>query len=87
MSTKAMIRIAFVTAALLLVPLAAMQFTSEVNWTLGDFVVAGALLVGAGISYELVARNRSSRASRAAIGIAVMAVLLLVWVIIAVGLP
>ena len=87
MSKKATIRIALATAAFLLVPLVAMQFTSEVDWALGDFVVAGALLVGAVVSYELVARKRSGRAYRAVIGVAVMALLLLVWVILAVGLP
>jgi len=32
-----------VAAILLLLPMAAMQFTDEVNWSLADFVVFGAL--------------------------------------------
>jgi hypothetical protein len=33
---------------ILLVPLVAMQITEEVDWSAVDFVVAGALLLGAG---------------------------------------
>ncbi|MGD9980786.1 MAG: hypothetical protein AB7H66_13675 [Hyphomonadaceae bacterium] len=45
-----------VTVIILLAPLIAMQFTADVNWTVGDFVFAGAMLLGAGITYELAAR-------------------------------
>ena len=38
-----------VVLVLLLVPLVAMQFTREVRWGLADFIVAGALLFGAGL--------------------------------------
>jgi len=44
------------TAVILFLPLVAMQFTEEVNWTVGDFVFAGGLLLGAGVTYELAAR-------------------------------
>ena len=42
-------------AVILVAPLVAMQFTSEVNWTLFDFAAAGALLIGAGVLLELAA--------------------------------
>ena len=73
-------------ALILLLPLVAMQFTDEVNWGLADFVVAGALLFGAGLTYELVARTRANIAYRAAVGVAVAAALILVWGNLAVGL-
>ena len=38
---------------LLLLPLVAMQFTNEVNWTFSDFLVAGILLFGTGGLIEL----------------------------------
>jgi hypothetical protein len=44
------------TAIILLLPLIAMRFTTEVNWTVGDFVIAGGMLLGAGVTYELAAR-------------------------------
>lgn len=79
-------RIVLVSALLLLVPLIAMQFTDEVAWTLGDFVVMGALLAGAGLAYELATRKIGSTAYRIAVGVAVVAGFLLAWALLAVGL-
>jgi hypothetical protein len=83
--TKSITRLALGTALLLLIPLVAMQFTSEVVWTLSDFVIAGALLFGTGLTYLLVARLGNNGTYRLAVGIAVMAGLLLVWINLAVG--
>ena len=47
---------AIIVAFILLVPLVAMQFTDEVVWTLSDFVVAGVLLFGSVLVYELAGR-------------------------------
>lgn len=65
---------------MLLVPLLAMQFTDEVDWGLADFIVGGALLFGAGLTYDLFARRGSTVAYRAAVGVAVGAALLLLWI-------
>ncbi len=83
---KNIIRIALATAFILLLPLLAMQITDEVVWDLADFAVAGALLFGTGLTYELVARKMGSIAYRVAVGVALAAALLLVWVNLAVGL-
>jgi hypothetical protein len=71
---------------LLLLPLIAMQFTDEVNWTPMDFVFAAGLLAAAGIALELGARASRDRAFRIGIGAAVAAAFLLVWSTGAVGL-
>jgi hypothetical protein len=84
--TKSILRIALVTAFVLLIPLVAMQFTTEVNWTLSDFVVAGGLLFGAGLLFTLLARLGNNRPYRLAVGVAVAAGFLLVWANLAVGL-
>lgn len=73
-------------ALLLLAPLVAMQFTDEVAWSLGDFVIMGALLVSVGGAYELAIRMTSNTAYRVAIGLALLATFLLVWVNGAVGI-
>jgi hypothetical protein len=86
MKSKNIIRIALVTVFLLLIPLVAMQFTDEVDWNLFDFVVAGALLFGSGLTYELIARKGGNTAYRAAVGVAVATALLLVWINLAVGI-
>jgi len=75
-----------VTALMLLVPLVAMQVTGDVAWSPIDFATAGALLFGSGLTYELVARRMESTTYRAAVGIAVAAALLLVWINLAVGI-
>lgn len=80
------VRVVLAAAFILLVPLLAMQFTDEVVWSLSDFVVAGGLLVGTGLMYELAARKGDSIAHRAAVGVALAAALLLVWVHLAVGI-
>jgi hypothetical protein len=55
-----------------------------VNWDLFDFAAAGTLLIGAGLVYSLVSRKASAE-YRTVGGIAVVAVLLLVWAELAVG--
>lgn len=71
---------------ILLLPLIAMQFTEEVNWTGGDFVFAGVLLASVGIAYELAVRKSSDTVYRCAAAVALAAAFLLVWVNGAVGI-
>jgi hypothetical protein len=63
-----------------------MQFTDEVNWTVGDFVFAAVLLFGSLGAYELLARKTGDTAYRAGVGVAIAAAFLLVWVNGAVGI-
>lgn len=86
MKNKNILRLAIATAVLLMVPLVAMQFTKEVNWTLSDFVVAGVLLFGSGLTFELVSRRSGNVAYRVAVGVAVATALILVWSNLAVGI-
>jgi hypothetical protein len=86
MKTKNIIRIALATAFLLLLPLLAMQFTDEVAWDLADFAIAGALLFGTGLTYELIVRKTDSTTYRAAVGAALAVALLLIWLELAVGI-
>jgi hypothetical protein len=79
-------RVALVTLSILLVPLVAMRFTSEVNWTILDFVVAGFLLGGTGAAYVLLSRRTRKARMRFAIGAALLMALLLVWAELAVGI-
>lgn len=78
--------VAAVTACILLIPLVAMQFTSEVVWTLGDFVVAGALLFGTGAMYVFAASRARTPRQRHMIGFVLGGLLLLVWAELAVGI-
>jgi hypothetical protein len=71
--------------SLLLLPLIAMRFTDEVDWDETDFAVAGALIVGVGVTYELAARTTGDVAYRAAVGVALAAASILIWMNLAVG--
>jgi hypothetical protein len=77
---------AALAAVVLLLPLVAMQFTSEVAWDEADFAVAGAMLFAACGTYESAARVTRSVAYRIAAGIAVLTVVILAWLNLAVGI-
>lgn len=55
------------------------------HWGPLDFVAMAALLFGAGVSFELIARRFTSRPRRVALGLALAGGVLAVWVELAVG--
>ena len=71
---------------LLLLPLVAMQFDTGMDWDETDFIVLGAMLAAGCGAYELAARISRNAAYRAAVGVAAVAALLLIWINLAVGL-
>ena len=80
------LRVLLGTAAILLIPFVAMQFTREVNWTASDFVIAAILLAGTGLLFELATAKLRTRKSRL-IAIAVIGFcFLFVWAELAVEL-
>jgi len=85
MKTKNIIRIVLGTVAILLIPLIAMQFSSEVKWDLADFITIGGLLIGAGLLFELIA-SKVDKKYRPYIAIAFIVAVLLAWVEGAVGI-
>lgn len=73
-------------AAVLMVPLVAMQFTSEVNWDIVDFVAMGMLLVVAGLLYVAGSRAVKTKQQRILVGLVVAVLLFLTWAELAVGI-
>ena len=71
---------------LLMLPAVAMQFTSEVDWTLGDFIFAALMFGIVGLAFELILRTSDSLAYRFGAGLAVIAAFLTIWVNGAVGM-
>lgn len=76
----------FAAVGVLLLPLLAMQFTDEVNWTLSDFVFAAILLFGSLGAFEVAARMTDDMTYRAGAGFAIAALFLLTWSNAAVGI-
>lgn len=73
-------------AIILLIPVIAMQFTDEVNWTLLDFVVAAVLLFSTGLMCELTLRKIKKTKYRIAICLALLLSFILIWAELAVGI-
>lgn len=84
MQNKVFVWIALGAAAILVVPLVAMQFTNEVDWDLSDFIMIGILLFGAGFLFVHVARV-TPRKYRVLIGSAFVLAVLYIWAELAVG--
>jgi hypothetical protein len=80
------VRVAFATAILLLIPFVAMWFTDEVAWSGWDFLVAGVLLFGTGLAWVLLTTRSVSLPYRLGAALALGAALLLVWINLAVGI-
>jgi hypothetical protein len=71
--------------ALLLLPAIAMQFSTEVNWGPGDFLAAAALLGATGAALEIIAALPRRQWRRRGTLLA-LAVLLVIWAELAVGI-
>jgi hypothetical protein len=75
-----------VALLIVLLPLFAMQYTDKVDWSPADFAVAGALILGAGLAYELTVKMTGNAAYRTAVGIGLAGALILIWLNLAVGI-
>lgn len=82
---KNILRPAFATSLLLLIPAAAMQFTAEVDWSASDFIIMGALLFCTGLALEVAISRSGNTAYRIAFGLAIALTLFLIWANLAVG--
>lgn len=86
MKNKRLTIILAAVGVLLLIPLVAMQFTNEVNWSGFDFLVMGVLLLGTGLICELGLRKVKKRTNRLVLCLAVLGIFILVWMELAVGI-
>ncbi len=87
--TFAILRIAAwsLGAAILIVPAIAMQFSSEVNWGPGDFLVMGSLVLLVGGAIEGISRMaEGGRLMKYALAGGVLLLGLAIWVELAVGI-
>ncbi len=85
MQNKIIVRPALGTGLILLIPLFGNLFVAGWNWPLPAFILAGTLLFGTGLTYELVAKKMNNKAYRFAVGLALAAAFILTWMNLAVG--
>lgn len=78
--------IPIVAISILMVPLIAMQFTKEVNWSFSDFVVMGLLFLLVGSGIELVRRKNKEFTKRLVYIFLLVLLFLLLWAELAVGI-
>lgn len=83
---KQILRVFLGTAAILVIPFVAMQFTGEVNWTASDFVIAAILLAGTGLLFELASARLRTRKSRWIATAVIALCFVFVWAELAVGI-
>ena len=61
--TRSFARVLLVTGFVLAIPLVASQLTAGVEWSPFDYALAGGLIMGTGLLYELAVRRPGSRMS------------------------
>lgn len=84
---NSLIRVAFGTAALLMIPLIGMQVSlGGWNWTLFDFIVAGVLISGTGFVLELVWHKVRTKTRRLMLIGGVLLAFMYLWAELAVGI-
>jgi hypothetical protein len=86
MKNKRIYIIIIVCLALLSIPLIAMQFTSEVNWTLSDFIIMGMMLLFTGFIFEFILRTKILSKYKLILSILLFCIFLFIWAELAVGI-
>lgn len=85
-NNKRLAGIVISAATLLVIPVIAMQFTKEVNWSGFDFLVAGILLFGTGLLSEFVLRTVKKRNYRIILCGIIFLALVVIWIELAIGI-
>jgi hypothetical protein len=84
--SKRLVYVIVGATVLLLLPLLAMQITTEVNWDFNDFIVGGILLYGTAVIFELIMQNIKRSNFRNWMLVILLLILLIIWVELAVGI-
>lgn len=85
MENKRLLIILSIIVLLLFIPLIAMLFTDEVNWTMFDFIVAAILLFSTSFAIEIVLRKVKSLNYRIVLIVVFLVMFLLIWAELAIG--
>ena len=83
---KNLLTILGIVLSILLIPLIAMQFSNEVNWSAFDFIVAGTLLFLMGLSIEFILNKFKTKKQRLIFLTLSLGAFLIIWIELAVGI-
>ncbi|SFN94655.1 hypothetical protein SAMN04487989_10711 [Bizionia echini] len=75
-----------ITMILLAIPLVAMQFTTEVNWKLSDFIVAGILVLGTLLMTDYILQKTKRKNIRIGLIGLMILIFITVFIELAVGI-
>jgi hypothetical protein len=74
------------TTLILALPLIAMQFTDEVDWSLLDFIVMGLMLFSLGVAYEVLKAKINNKYTFYILMAIIFIIATLFWAELAVGI-
>ena len=83
---KRLLFIVVTVFSLLLIPFIGMQFTSEINWSVSDFVVMGILLLTTGLLINFALYKLKKPVLRIIAVVTIVLLFLLLWIELAVGI-
>ncbi|MAM50154.1 MAG: hypothetical protein CMC12_03855 [Flavobacteriaceae bacterium] len=72
--------------SLLLIPMATMLISDEINWSIFDFLVMGVLLFSFGVSINIVLNNTKNSKIRITLFTLLILIFSLIWIELAVGI-
>ena len=85
MLSKKIKTVSLITFGILSIPFIGMRFTSEINWTLLDFVVMGSLLFFSGFGIITILQKKRGTLNMIYVGLMIL-IFLLIWAELAVGI-
>tara|TARA_B100000003_G_scaffold77858_1_gene69801 strand:- start:318 stop:611 length:294 start_codon:yes stop_codon:yes gene_type:complete len=81
-----MIKILPIVGIILLIPMIAMQFTDEVNWSFLDFIIMGIMLSITGLALGIIIKKIKDYKYRNIFITIIIMIFLLIWAELGVGL-
>ncbi len=78
-------KLTFYPLILMLIPLTAMQFSNEVDWSWFDFVIMGVVLLLLGLGISTISKSVKFRHKRYLYYFFIIALFLILWAELAVG--
>jgi len=80
-------KVFYIVTLLLLIPLIAMQFTDEVDWSFFDFIIMGAMLTTTGLLIQTTLKKfKNFEKSSILLIVIIIIIFLLIWAELGVGI-